>query len=205
MKKINIILGIILLALLACVFFVKPGQTKQEMMEENVTIVNAIEQEKSMEHPDFIIEEYVPVIPEGVNIALEGKMDASSYEGGFVPKKANDGDTAGGSYWEGKKDTYPNVLTLDLKEEKSFYAVRVCVCPQIIWGRREQTFSIQISNDGENFTQLVAEAVYVFDPKEGNEATIYFNEVKAQYVQLVFTANTGSIGGQVAEFEVYSK
>ena len=45
---------------------------------------------------------------------------------------------------------------------------------------------------------------YEFNPKSGNEVTIPFDEVKAQYVRVTITKNTGAKGGQLAEFEIYS-
>ena len=47
-------------------------------------------------------------------------------------------------------------------------------------------------------------ATYDFDPKTGNEITLPFDAVKAQYVRVTITKNTGAKGGQVAEFEIYS-
>lgn len=38
----------------------------------------------------------------------------------------------------------------------------------------------------------------------GNEITLPFDAVKAQYVRVTITKNTGAKGGQVAEFEIYS-
>ncbi len=203
-RKINIGLGVILILLILISIFINPTPPEQVMKEENLTIVEVPEQTESMAHPDFIKEEYIPQIPQGINVAPEGKIDASSFEGSLTPRKAIDGQATGVSYWEGKKDTYPNLLTLNLKEEKSIHAVRVCLCPQNIWGRREQTFSVQISSDGEAFIELVPEKTYVFDPDRGNEAVIEFAAVETQYIRLSFTGNTGAGGGQVAELEVYA-
>ncbi len=202
--KINIGLGVILILIILAAVLIKPTPAAQLMKAENLTIVEAPERAESMEHPDFIKEEYIPQLPEGTNVALEGKMDASSFEGSFTPRKAIDGNTMGVSYWEGKKDSYPNLLILNLKEVKAIHAVRICLCPQNIWGKREQTFSVWISSDGEEYTELVPEETYVFDPDRGNEAVMEFDAVETQYVKLSFTNNTGAGGGQVAELEVYA-
>lgn len=203
--KINVGLGIVLLLLVGAIGMVKPRETEQIMKEENLTIIQAPEQTEGMEHPDFIKEEYIPQIPAGVNLALEGKIEASSFEGTFTPRKAIDGNALAASYWEGGKDSYPNRLTLNLKEKAAIHAIRICLCPQDIWGRREQTFSVEISDDGETYEELVPETTYLFDPDRGNEALIEFERLETQYVQLSFTGNTGAEGGQVAEFEVYQE
>ncbi|MDF2484178.1 MAG: coagulation factor 5/8 type domain protein, partial [Herbinix sp.] len=44
-----------------------------------------------------------------------------------------------------------------------------------------------------------------FDPATGNEVQLPFDEVTTQFVQLVVTENSGAGGGQIAEFEIYSK
>ena len=77
--------------------------------------------------------------------------------------------------------------------------------PDPIWGKRTQTFSISVSNDGENYIELLPTSNYDFDPNTGNLVVIdNFKETKAQYVQLTFTGNTGATAGQIAELEVYS-
>jgi len=52
---------------------------------------------------------------------------------------------------------------------------------------------------------LIEAKQYTFDPDTGNEVQMHFDEIKTRYVQLVFTENSGAGGGQVAEFEIYSK
>lgn len=172
---------------------------------QNITIVPTIDQTEPLEHPHFIKEEYIPVIPEGENIAQNGKIKSTDFEGSYTPRKAIDGNAMGISYWEGKKDTYPNYLWLDLKDEYEIHAVRVCLSPTSLWGKRTQTFSVQISDDGENYKDLVKEAAYIFAPDTNNEVVIEFESVTTRYISLVFMDNTGSGGGQVAEFEVYEE
>ncbi|MBC7960278.1 MAG: discoidin domain-containing protein [Vallitaleaceae bacterium] len=171
----------------------------------NVTVVAAPEQTASMENPAFIKEVYVPVLPEGTNIALEGKVFASSIQDSFAARKSIDGKSEGASYWEGKANTYPNILTLDLKKVASIHAVRLTLNPLSVWGKRTQTFAVQVSGDGTNFEELVPMTQYTFDPDQGNEVIVEFEGMQTQYVQLEFTENSGAGGAQVAEFEVYSE
>lgn len=207
MKITRIIIVILVIALIGINVYGFAGikEPPLEMDPANLTVVEAPDQTEAMEHPDFIKEEYVPIIPEGTNIAPEGKAEASSFTQSYVARKAIDGNTKGVSYWEGAPDSYPNTLTVDLKRVAPIHAIRICLNPASIWGKRTQTFAVKISTDGENFTELVPLNDYVFDPDRGNETVITFDTVEAQYVQLEFTANTGASGGQVAEFEIYSK
>ncbi len=174
----------------------------QEMKAANVTLVQTPDQEVATEHPDFIKEEYTLVLPEGVNIALEKKVDASSFNDVYTPRKVVDGVATGVSYWEGKND-YPNYLTVDLDKPEKIHAIRVALSPMAIWGKRTQTFCVNISNDGEKFEKFIDSKQYTFDPDTGNEVQLIFDEIETRYVQLVFTENSGAVGGQVAEFEIY--
>jgi len=54
-----------------------------------------------------------------------------------------------------------------------------------------------------NWTTLVPQADYVFDPETNANTVVIQVNVTTQYVQLVFTANTGAGNGQAAEIELY--
>lgn len=179
------------------------GNQKTELAPENLTVVAAPEQSESMEHEDFAKEEYVSVLPEGTNIALEGKITSNGFEGTFTERKAIDGKTDGASYWEGSADSYPNELTVSFEEEHTVHAIRVALNPDSIWGKRTQTFSVLSGNtEGENQT-LLPETAYEFSPDRGNEVILEFDGTSVTSVTLQFTGNTGASGGQVAEFEIY--
>lgn len=179
------------------------GNQKTELAPENLTVVAAPEQTKSMEHEAFAKEEYVSVLPTGTNIAPEGKIKSNGFEGTFTERKAIDGKTDGSSYWEGSADSYPNELTVSFEETHTIHAIRVALNPDSIWGKRTQTFSVLYDNgDGENQT-LIPETDYEFSPDRGNEVILEFEELPVNSVTLQFTANTGASGGQVAEFEIY--
>ena len=206
MKLIRRILIVLLLVSVAgLTLYRQNGITPppQVIPEENVTVVEAREQTEAEENPAFIKEDYQLVLPEGENVALDKKIEASSYTQVYNAPKAVDGDAKGASYWEGKSD-YPNLLTVDLGEDTKIHAVRLALNPDAIWGKRTQTIAVNISEDGTNFTELVKTKEYTFDPDYGNETQITFDATQARYVQLVITANTGAGGGQIAEFEVYS-
>lgn len=202
----RILIALLLLAVIALSIYKQKGITEppQVIPASNVTVVEARDQTEAQEHPDFIKEEYVLVLPEGENVALDKKIEASSYTQVYNAPKAVDGHADGASYWEGKSE-YPNYLTVDLEAPTKINAILLALNPLAIWGKRTQTIAVNISSDGTNYIELVKTQQYTFDPDTGNEVQITFDETEARYVQLVITENSGAGGGQVAEFEVYSK
>jgi hypothetical protein len=176
----------------------------QEINAENVTVVAAPDQTEAQIHPDFVKKEFVLELPEGTNIAVDKKIDANAFNDVYAANRANNGSADAASYWEGTSE-YPNLLTIDLEAPAKIHTVRVALNPQTIWSKRTQTIAVNISSDGEAFTELVATKQYTFDPDEGNQIQIAFDEVETRFVQLVITENSGAVGGQVAEFEIYSK
>lgn len=176
----------------------------QTINPANVIVVEAREQSEAEEHPAFLVEEYQLVLPEGENVALNKSIKASSFTEVYNATKAVDGTCDGPSYWEGTGD-YPNTLTVDLGVQTKIHTIRLAINPLAIWGKRTQTVAVNISSDGENFTELLPAKQYTFDPDLGNEVQLPFEELETRFVQLVVTENSGAGGGQIAEFEIYSK
>lgn len=202
--------GIISALMVICISLLTYGfvgikEPLQEMDTANLTIQAAPDQTKAMEHPSFTKETYLSILPEGENIAGDGKINASSFADVYTPRKAVDGNVNGGSYWEAAADSYPNILTINLKEAAPVNGIRIRLCPINLWGKRTQTFAVNVSLDGESYKQLIPIEEYTFDPGRGNEAILQFDTLEVQYVQLEFTGNSGAGGAQVAEFEIYSK
>lgn len=202
----RVLIVLLVIANIALLIYAKNGikEPPKEIASADVTIVKAREQSVAEENPAFIREEYALVLPEGTNVAVDKKIDASSFADVYRAGRAVDGDAGGASYWEGTKE-YPNTLTVDLGGPTKISTVRICLNPMVIWGKRTQKICVKTSSDGVTFTELVRLKEYTFDPDTGNEVQIPFDEVEAQYVQLEISSNSGAGGGQVAEFEVYSK
>lgn len=179
-----------------------PGRTNDY---GRVEVIEALEQTESMLHPYFVKEVYEPVIPAGTNIALDAKITANGFQDVYTPRKAADGKTEGNSYWEGENDAYPNILTADFQETQNIHAIKVCLCPKSIWSRRTQTFGVEISKDGENYTELLPITEYLFDPDTANEVVLEFENTECMSVRLIFTENSGAGGAQVAELEIYKE
>lgn len=68
-----------------------------------------------------------------------------------------------------------------------------------------QAFSIEVSTDGETFTEAAANDKYEFNPDTGNIVRVDFPAVEAEYVKLIFTSNSSArtAGAQAAEILVF--
>ncbi|MEW6226811.1 MAG: discoidin domain-containing protein [Bacillota bacterium] len=139
----------------------------------------------------------------GANLALKKPLTVSSHTQIYRAENANDGNVL--TYWEGAPRSYPNLLTVDLGNTYTVRSVVIKLNPDRIWAKRTQTLALLGSVDGTDYVVLVDSAVYTFDPATGNTATINFAAAEARYLRLVFTANSGATGGQVAELEAYSE
>ncbi len=136
----------------------------------------------------------------GTNIALGKTIICNNYYSGFPATNANDNNTS--SYWEGAANSYPNTLTVDLGSTYTVTTVSVLL-PVSGWGTRTQTFSVLGSTDGTTYNTIVSSAQYTFDPNTNNTVNITFTGTVERYLELNFTANSGSTAGQVGEFQVY--
>lgn len=207
MKKVRIILIVILA--LAAIGMWAGALTVQKNAEAvvygEVTVIPTADRTESIVPPALVKEEFQPVIPDGVNITSVASIKANNFNSSFSPLKVNDGDTAGASYWEGAPNEFPNIITATFEQNFNIHAIKLCLCPQSVWGPRVQTFSVEISTDGENFTELLPSADYQFDPDTGNELVLEFDATNVKAVQLSFTANTGAVGAQIAEWEIYTE
>jgi len=136
------------------------------------------------------------------NLALGKPAVASSRIDVYTPNRATDGDTA--TYWEGAARAWPGTIQVDLVSQTKISTLVIKLNPQRMWSQRTQRFEVRYGNDGENWTTAVSESDYVFDPATNANTVVIPVDITAQYIQLVFTANTGATNGQVAELEVYA-
>ncbi|MBC8060821.1 MAG: discoidin domain-containing protein [Clostridiaceae bacterium] len=141
------------------------------------------------------------VFADTVNLAQGKSITASNYTQTYVATNSNDGNV--NSYWEGAANSYPNTLTVDLGSTQAVNKVVLKLNPATVWATRTQTFSILGSTDNISFSTITAATTYTFNPNTSNTVTINFTNTSIRYLRLNFTANSGSSGAQVAEFEVY--
>ncbi|MDQ0091407.1 hypothetical protein J2T12_004844 [Paenibacillus anaericanus] len=141
------------------------------------------------------------VVVGGTNLALNKPITASSTVHTFVAINANDGNM--NTYWEGASNAYPNNLTVSLGANASINSIVLKLNPSSSWGTRTQ--NIQVlgrEQSASSFVNLVPATSYTFNPATGNTVTIPLTASAAE-VRLVFTSNSGSSAGQVAEFQIF--
>ena len=141
------------------------------------------------------------VYADSTNLALGKPITANCNTQTYVATNANDGNV--NTYWEGASNSYPNTLTVDLQGTDTINKIVLKLNPNSIWTERTQALSVLTSTDDVTYNTIVSASNYTFDPSSGNTVTISFEDTKARYVRLNFTANSGATGGQVGEFEVY--
>lgn len=139
---------------------------------------------------------------DGTNVALDGRADANGFNDVYRAPNIIDGSRL--TYWEGSPNEDSQIVSVDLKNSYTIHTVVVGLNPAQIWGKRTQTFTIEASDDGQNYTEVIPSTDYDFDPKTGNQVVIDIDNVKMQYIRLTFTKNTGAVAGQIAELEVYT-
>ncbi|MFF6791755.1 CARDB domain-containing protein [Streptomyces filamentosus] len=135
----------------------------------------------------------------GTDLARGKAIEATSVTQDYRAANANDGSTA--TYWESAG--FPASLTVKLGADAELAGIVVKLDPGQAWGPRTQSFEIQGRPAGATaFTTLKPRADHAFSPSAGqNTVTV---PVTGRYadVRLVFHANTGAPGAQVAELQV---
>lgn len=188
--------------------FLTPAATSDSDLNQNtkpapvVKRVTTPDQSKAEVPAGFEKEEpKVPELPTGENLALNKVVESGLHTDVYKPKNVNDGNVL--TYWEGAD--FPNHMKIDLAGTYKIKTAVIMLNPAAIWGPRTQTFEIQVSTDGEEFTTVVQSTQYQFDPQTGNLVIIEFTPTDAAYVQFIFTQNSGTFekGGQAAEICIY--
>ena len=173
-----------------------------EEIETVVTVVAAPDQACAQRPPCFPdpAADYIP-LPETENYALGKPVASGAHTDVYVSRNVNDGKT--GTYWESKG--FPAEMVFDLQGTFTVSTVAVCLNPSSIWEPRIQEIAVQVSLDGETYTEVAAAEKYSFDAATGNRIRIDFDAVQAAFVRVVFTLNTSSRtgGAQAAEIGIF--
>ena len=201
-KKFIIIIGCLAVVCAVMSAVVAVGNSSVKMSNKNLTVVTTPDQKEAMENDAFKEEEYVAPEIDGTNVALDGRADANGFNDVYRAPNIIDGSRL--TYWEGSQNEESQIISVDLKDSYTIHTVVVGLNPAQIWGKRTQTFKIEASDDGQNYTEVIPSTDYDFDPKTGNQVVIDIDNVKMQYIRLTFTKNTGAVAGQIAELEVYT-
>ena len=194
------ILSIVLIALLLTA--VLPAFAEDTEIETIVTIVRTPEQTEAQRPPCFVdpADNYIP-LPETENYALNKPVSSGEFTDVYVETNVNDGST--NTYWESKG--WPAEMNIDLQAVYTISTVAVCLNTSSIWEPRIQEISVEVSADGETYTEVAAKANYQFDSETGNRIRIDFDPVEAAFVKVIFYRNSASRtgGAQAAEICVY--
>ena len=170
--------------------------------ETIVTIVRTPPQDHAERPPCFPdpADQYVP-LPETENLALNKPVSADNHADVYVIRNVNDGKTD--TYWESRG--WPAEVVIDLQAVCRVSTVAVCLNPSSIWEPRIQEIAVQISVDGETYTEAAAAADYPFSADTGNRVRVDFEPADAAYVKVIFLKNSASRtqGAQAAEICVY--
>ncbi|MFC8564500.1 discoidin domain-containing protein [Streptomyces sp. NPDC057245] len=133
------------------------------------------------------------------DLAAGRRLTASSSTGPYTPGNGNDGNRA--TYWESDNNALPQWIQADLGSSRR--VDRVVLRLPDGWPSRSQTFKIQGSENGSDFTDLTAAEAHTFDAAGGQSATVAFDATTTRYVRVLVSANTGQPAAQVSELEVY--
>ncbi|MGW4780380.1 CARDB domain-containing protein [Streptomyces filamentosus] len=135
----------------------------------------------------------------GTDLARGKAIEATSVTQNYQAANANDGSTA--TYWESAG--FPAGLTVKLGADAELAGVVVKLNPDQAWGPRTQSFEIQGRPAGATaFTALKPRADHAFSPSAGQNTVTVPVTGRFADVRLVFHANTGAPGAQVAELQV---
>ena len=201
MKK-TIGLMVLALALAAVICLPAVFAESAEDADTIVTIIHAPEQTGPERPPCFPdpSDNFIP-LPETENYAQGKPVASGAHTDVYVSRNVNDGKTD--TYWESKGS--PAEMTIDLQDAYTISTVAVCLNPSSIWEPRTQEIALQVSTDGETYTEIVKAARYDFDAATGNRIRIDFEPVQASFVKVIFTMNTAARtgGAQAAEICVY--
>ena len=171
-------------------------------IETIVTIISAPQQTRAERPPCFPdpADNYIP-LPETENLAQGKPAHSGAHTDVYVIQNVNDGNIS--TYWESKG--FPAEVVFDLQGVFSVSAAAVCLNPSSVWEPRIQEIAVQVSPDGEHYTEVSAPEKYSFDAATGNRIRIDFDTVEAAYVKMIFTLNSSSRtgGAQAAEICIY--
>ena len=198
---LTVLLIVVILASAAATGYILREKNSREVINPNVTLVTAPEQEAFEVHPEWTLPE-PEIIDYGENLALGKKVTQNGSTQIYQCRNAVDGDRF--TYWEGLQDSYPNIVTVDLGETQNISGFGILLNPRQIWSARTQEVEVQLSDDGEEFSTLLPAQTVEFDPMTDNRCYLPVEEsAEARYVRFVFTANSGAKAGQAAELEIY--
>ncbi len=138
------------------------------------------------------------------SLTFNQSVIASPHEDVYEAANMIDGNPL--TYYESLKGEWPAEIVVDMAENYSIGYINLYLPPLMQWETRTQDFSILVSTDGNDFTEIIPGQGFVFNPQTGNLVQIELKQsVLARYIKFIFTANTspGGEGAQLSEISVY--
>ncbi len=138
------------------------------------------------------------------SLTFNKAVSASPHEDVYEATNLIDGNPL--TYYESKKGEWPAQIIIDMAANYSIGYINLNLPPLMQWETRTQNFSIQVSTDGNNYTEIIPEKGFTFNPQKGNLVQIEIEQpVSAQFIKFIFTGNTspGGEGAQLSEISVY--
>ena len=119
--------------------------------------------------------------------------------GAFAGSSVHDGNQE--TYWEGAPGVFPQSAQIDLGGSRTVDGLTLKLPAR--FGARTQTLAVQGSLDGAEFSTIVTEAKYAFDPAKDNIVTIPFPATNARLVRVEITANSKASAAQLSELDAH--
>lgn len=140
-----------------------------------------------------------PVKLANKNLATDKPVKATNWQADWVPANAVDGVPDNTSGWH--SDPYPQWLQVDLEDNYSINRIKLYPYYD---GRRSYQYTIEISQDGKSWTQVVDMTKNVKpSDRQGDEHN--FDSIKARYVKVNMLNNTANPGVHINELMVFEE
>ena len=137
-----------------------------------------------------------PVAGDRVNLALGKSVTASSFEGGFLPEFAVDGDTGRNMWWGANPS--PQWLEVDLGGVSVVEQVNLFT----YWdGGRQYQYEVALSLDGERWEQVVDRSTNT-EPATMAGDLLDIIDQEARFVRVLMLGSSANPGVHIIELEV---
>jgi len=134
------------------------------------------------------------------SLSFSKPVYSTAHEDVYQNSYAVDGNPL--TYYEAAKGVFPAEITVDLMAPYDVKYITLYLPPK--WEDRTQEIEILVSNDGTNFTTIVARTAYQFLTANSNVVDVTLAEaVSAQYVKFIIYSNTTGYGAQVSEISIF--
>ena len=137
-----------------------------------------------------------PLQPKFDTVVTPSAVSASACDQGSTAENAVDGDIA--TRWAADCGEVNQYLEFDLGAEKSVFGIGLA---WYMGGGRAYYFTVSVSNDGENFTDVIANGAS--SGKTEDVENHAFTETKARYIRVTGKGNVKNTFAHITEARIY--